>query len=745
MLSDGGVSAYALPRVVFSGTAATDDRPVPDPRDGDAPLLAADGSLRVAVWAPDQAGLSLCLPDEQRPDDADRERQVALDPGGDGWWRGTAGEVRPGDRYGLRVNSASSGQRRQSSGELLLDPYARAVTAAGPGGRPCAVVPDPGDDAGPTGFDWAGDRRPELARDQVVIDELHVRGYTRLHPAVPEHQRGTYAGLAHPAVLDHLVSLGITAVELLPVHQFATEPRLTQLGLSNFWGYNSLAFFAPHGGYSSVGDRGGQVAEFKAMVAAMHEAGLQVLLDVVYNHTAEQGADGVTSSLRGLADRTSYRRDSSGGYLDVTGCGNTVDLSHPATLALVLDSLRYWVAQMHVDGFRFDLAPALCRAPVERGNGFDTYSPFLAAVGQDPLLRHTVLIAEPWDIGDRGYVLGGFPAGWAEWNDRFRDTVRDFWRGGLPGGAGPLPAPERRNARRSKVTELRHREPDAPAHDHSRVLRELASRLTGSGEVFAGSGRPPLSSVNFVTAHDGMTLTDLVSYDHKHNDANGEHNRDGTGEDHSANHGVEGPTDDPNVLALRARQRRNLVATVLLAVGTPMLVGADELDRTQRGNNNAYCHDDPTTWVDWSALRAGPDINLSGWVRRLLNLRAEHACLRPTTWDGPSGATATRWVSGDGTPMDVDAWHDPRAQTLGMLRPASGGGSTVLVLFHAGSQHRDVRLPPAAGVGSAGWRLVADSAYPVTASPELLAAGATLSMTARSLVVLVQHPGAEGP
>jgi isoamylase len=776
----------------------------PDCHEADVPLLRADGTLPVAIWAPDAAGIALCLPHPDRPGDPTAERRVELAAVGDGWWRGAAAGVAAGALYGVRVHAGAGGPG-SGLGDLLLDPYARAVTTAGPGGRPCCVVPDPATDAGPTGFDWSRDVRPAHARDGLVVDEIHVRGYTRLHPDVPEAQRGTYAGLAHPAVVAHLQALGATAVELLPVHQFATEPRLAALGLTNVWGYNTLAFNAPHDGYSSAGGRGGQVGEFKAMVAALHEAGIAVLLDVVYNHTAEQGPDGVTTSLRGLADRTSYRHTPDGAYLDVTGCGNTVDLSHPVMLRLVLDSLRYWVTQMHVDGFRFDLAPALCRAPVARGNGFDPVSPFLAAVGQDPVLRRAVLIAEPWDIGDGGYVLGGFPPGWAEWNDRFRDTVRDFWRGGAQGVAAPRPMPERRSARRVGAAAraaaadgvaaggtpvhgavapgalapgalapgalapgalapgalapgavaagtVAPVPPVAAAHpaghrrpDHGATLRDLASRLAGSSDAFDHGGRSPLASVNFVTAHDGFTLTDLVSYDGKHNEANGEDNRDGTGDNRSSNHGVEGPSADADVLELRARQRRNLLATVLLSAGTPMLLGGDELDRTQDGNNNAYCLDDPTTWVDWSAAGAGPGTDLTRWVRRLIDLRTEHACLRPTVFAEQGEPGAARWLTGTGLPMEPGDWFDPDNQTLGMLRPGVGvDAPAVLALFHARAEHRTVRLPQRSVAGDAPWRVVADSAYPVSSraepdQPGVVEPGAAVGMTARSVVVLVQR------
>jgi len=755
---------------------------------GDGPLLQADGALPVQVWAPGVVGVVLCLlrgdlaRDEPAGDDPavddppaqgpGTERRTELCSSGDGWWLGAAAGVRAGDLYGLRVRTGPS---PADLGALLLDPAARAVTSDGPGGRPWAVVPDPATDAGPSGYDWSSDVRPVVDRDRVVVDEVHVRALTRTHPDVPEAQRGTYAGLAHPSVTAHLRALGVTTVELLPVHQFATEPRLAAVGLSNAWGYNTLAFNAPHDGYSSVGGRGGQVGEFKDMVAALHRAGLQVLLDVVYNHTAEQGPDGATTSLRGLADSSSYRHTADGGYLDVTGCGNTVDLSHPVTLRLVTDSLRYWVSQMHVDGFRFDLAPALCRAPVERGNAFDPLSPFLAAVGQDPVLRRAVLVAEPWDVGHDGYVLGAFPAGWSEWNDRFRDTVREFWRGGVAGSVAPVPAPERRASRRLSAStwtdggdtradgggaradggsaradggSARADGGSAPGQeaatasllDHSATVRDLASRLAGSSDVFDHNGRSPLASVNFVTAHDGFTLTDLVSYDAKHNEANGEDNRDGTGENRSSNHGVEGPTDDVQVLAVRARQRRNLLGSLLLAAGTPMLLGGDELGRTQRGNNNAYCLDDETTWVDWSALGAGPDVDLTGWVRRLLDLRAEHACLRPTAFAAHTTPQAPRWLTGDGTPMDAGHWFDPVNQTLELLRPAHpGGGSAVLVLAHAAVTHRVVHLPSVSAGGPGTWSVAADSAYPDSAAGPPLPPAAPLTMTARSLVVLVQQ------
>ncbi|MDQ3663835.1 MAG: glycogen debranching protein GlgX, partial [Actinomycetota bacterium] len=524
-------------------------------------------------------------------------------------------------------------------------------------------------------FAWGDDAPPGVPWPDTVLYELHVRGFTMAHPAVPTPLRGTYAGLAHPAVVEHLVALGVTSVELLPVHHFVSEPHLVRGGRGNYWGYNSLAFLAPHAPYSAAGQLGQQVGEFKAMVKALHAAGLEVILDVVYNHTAEQGETGPTLSLRGIDNRGYYRlADGGRRYRDYTGCGNTLDTQSPAALQLVTDSLRYWVQEMHVDGFRFDLASALARG---RGSdGLDPVDPtgaFLATVAQDPVLRGVKLVAEPWDVAAGGYQLGRFPHPWAQWNDRFRDTVRDYWRGRSSG------------------------------------VRELGCRLSGSSDLYEATSPHPYASVNFDTAHDGMTARDLVSYDRKHNEANGEDNRDGTGDDRSWNCGVEGETDDAAVLALRRQQLGNLLATLLLSAGVPMLVAGDELGRTQRGNNNGYCLDDETGWVDWEGAAAWQDVQ--GLVRRLLALRRDHPVFRRHRFFTgrpvvEGGRKDLAWFGTDGREMDTGRWEDTSAQTLGVYLAGDGiptpgpHGERVLddsflLWLHAGAEPVNVMLPGA--------------------------------------------------
>ncbi len=459
-------------------------------------------------------------------------------------------------------------------------------------------------------FDWAGDQPPAAALADSIIYELHVKGFTRLHPEIPEELRGTYAGLAHPAAIAHLERLGVTAVELLPVHQFVHDAALVARGLRNYWGYQSIGYFAPHNEYSATGD---PVTEFKAMVRALHAAGLEVVLDVVFNHTAEGDEQGPILCFRGLDNPAYYRlAEDPSRYVDNTGCGNTLDTHRPQGLRLVMDSLRYWVAEMHVDGFRFDLAASLGRATSD----FDPFGGFLDAVGQDPVLSQVKLIAEPWDVGQGGYDLGDFPPGWSEWNGRYRDTVRDYWRG-TPG-----------------------------------TLADFATRLTGSSDLFGG-GRRPTASVNLVTVHDGFTLTDLVSYDAKHNEANGENNRDGTTDNRSWNCGVEGPTDDDGVLELRARQRRNLLATLLLSEGVPLLLAGDELGRTQGGNNNAYCQDNAIGWTDWAAA----DTDLTEFVATLCHLRRGAALFHRGQF---LERDEVAWLRPDGEPMQDARLGQPR-------------------------------------------------------------------------------------
>jgi isoamylase len=510
-------------------------------------------------------------------DDRGDEQRVSLPHRlGRIWW-GTTDLLAPGLRYGFRVDGAG-----HNAAKLLLDPYARAIEgtvrfeAAG-----TALTPLDEQDSAPfvpksvvadEHFDWGDTRRPATPWSDTVLYEVHVKGATMRHPGVPEHLRGTYAGFAHPAFVDHLRGLGVTAVELLPVHHFCSEERLARGGLSNYWGYNSIGFFAPHGPYSASGTRGQQVAEFKGLVRTLHEAGLEVILDVVYNHTAEGDQHGPTLSLRGLSPHGWYREH------DVTGCGNTVDATRPDAVRLILDSLRYWVTEMRVDGFRFDLATALSRSTA----GFDPQSPLLVAIAQDPVLGDVKLIAEPWDIGPGGYNVGGFPAPWAEWNDRYRDLVRDYWRGAATS------------------------------------LGDVAHRLSGSSDLFGRTGRRSAStSINFVTAHDGFCLRDLVTYETKRNEANGEHNRDGTNDNRSWNCGVEGETDDAAVHALRARVARSLLVTLFVSQGTPMLLGGDELGRTQQGNNNAYCQDNEVSWIDWEHA----DTELLAFTTRAIAVR----------------------------------------------------------------------------------------------------------------------------
>ena len=623
-------------------------------------------------------------------------------------WHGFVADVRPGQRYGFRAHGRWEPHRglRYNPAKLLLDPYARAVTGAlrlrpelyghvvdattldGDLGRldhsdsapfvPHGVVVDPG-------FDWGDDRPPAVPWADTVVYEAHVRGLTKRLPRVPEHLRGSYAGLAHPTTVEHLVSLGVTTVELLPVHTVGDEPGLGRRGLPNYWGYSTLGFFAPHAGYASTSDPQGVVDEFKGMVKLLHAAGLEVVLDVVYNHTCEGGVTGPLLSWRGLDGPTYYRLDSHGRDADTTGCGNSLDFSNARVVQLTLDSLRYWVQEMHVDGFRFDLATTLARGR----DGYDPDHPFLVAARADPVLAGVKLIAEPWDVGPHGWRTGQFPPPFTEWNDRFRDTVRDFWlagaaretRGGPSGG-----------------------------------VRDLATRLAGSADVFA-QHRGPLASINFVTAHDGFTLADCTTYEGKHNEANGEDNRDGTTYNRTWNHGVEGPTDDEGVLAERRRAIRNLMGTLVLATGVPMILGGDEIGRSQGGNNNAYCQDNEISWVDWDLRQWQHD--LFATTAHLLRLRRDHPVLRQERFFAgrPVHADGTKdlaWFAPDGHEMVHDRWHDPELRTLQMYLHAveeDGSGrhadESLLVVVQGSARPVEVVLPgPPWAVG---YRLLWDS------------------------------------
>ncbi|GHI04838.1 glycogen debranching protein GlgX [Streptomyces cellostaticus] len=640
-----------------------------------------------ALWAAGAEAVRLCLFDAHG-----RETQVPLTELTHEIWHGFVPGVMPGQRYGYRVDGRWDPWvgARWNPAKLLLDPYARAVD--GEFGLPPEVyghvrdwpeqhvadtVRDDRDSAPhlPKGVvvddddDWEDDRRPKTPWADSVIYELHVRGFTKLHPGIPGELRGTYAGLAHPAALEHLVKLGVTAVELLPVHQFAHEDHLLRRGLRNYWGYNSIGYFAPHAAYAASGTTGQQVGEFKRMVRALHAAGIEVILDVVYNHTAEAGELGPTLSLKGIDNRGYYRlQDDARRYADYTGCGNTLHVVQPQVLRLITDSLRYWVTEMGVDGFRFDLAAALARSM----HDVDMLSPFLAVIAQDPVLRRVKLIAEPWDIGSGGYQVGAFPPLWTEWNDRYRNTVRDFWRHALPD------------------------------------VREMGYRLSGSSDLYAWGGRRPYASVNFVTAHDGFTLRDLVSYETKHNEANGENNRDGTDDNRAWNCGTEGETDDEQVRALRRGQLRNLLTTLLLSTGVPMLVAGDELGRTQRGNNNAYCQDNEISWLDWSLLEDPDWRPLYDLTSRLIKLRHRHPVLhRRAFFSGRAhsadGLRDLAWFTSRGEEMTEGDWYAPAA-TLGMYlsgrdipgrdeRGAPVLDDSFLAVLHAGENPTGFVLP----------------------------------------------------
>ncbi|MFJ1643815.1 glycogen debranching protein GlgX [Streptomyces sp. NPDC088258] len=705
-----------------------------------------------ALWAGGAEAVELCLfgPEEAAEEDSGPGTGAGADGAGTEIrlplteltheiWHGFVPGVRPGRRYGFRVHGRWDPWTgaRWNPAKLLLDPYARAVD--GEFGLPPEVYGHVRDwpqrqvadtvrderDSAPyvpkgvvvhdeaPGDEWADDRRPKTPWADSVIYELHVKGFTQRHPGIPEELRGTYAGLAHPAAITYLRELGVTAVELLPVHQFAHEEHLLRRGLRNYWGYNSIGYFAPHAGYAAGSTRGRQVTEFRTMVRALHAAGIEVILDVVYNHTAEGGELGPTLSLRGIDNRGYYRLPSDARrYTDYTGCGNTLHVVQPNVLRLITDSLRYWVTEMGVDGFRFDLAAALARSM----HDVDMLSPFLAVIAQDPVLRRVKLIAEPWDVGNGGYQVGAFPPLWTEWNDRYRDAVRDFWRGALPD------------------------------------VRDLGYRLSGSSDLYAWGGRRPYASVNFITAHDGFTLRDLVSYEHKHNEANGEGNRDGTDDNRAWNCGAEGESDDARVNALRRRQLRNLLTTLLVSTGVPMLVAGDEMGRTQGGNNNAYCQDSEVSWLDWSLLEdpAGTGAGLHRLTTRLLALRRAHPVLRRRAFFSgrprdPDGLADLAWFTPCGTEMTERDWYAPAA-TLGLFlsgrdipgrdeRGARITDDSFLTVLHAGERELDFVLPGAPWARR--YELVVDTAREAQTEPPgtVHEAGSAVRVPARSVLL----------
>jgi isoamylase len=641
-------------------------------------------------------------------------------------WHAYLPRVSPGQRYGYRVHGPYEPQHghRCDPSKLLMDPYAKALEGAIDWAQACFSY-DFGDpsrrnttDSAPHTmksvvinpfFDWQEDRSPRRQYHETVIYEAHVKGMSQLHPNIPEEIRGSYAAIAHPAMIEHLTSLGITAIELMPVHQFVNDSGLVDQGLSNYWGYNTIGFFAPHNAYSSSGQRGEQVLEFKAMVRELHKAGIEVILDVVYNHTAEGNHLGPTLCFRGIDNAAYYRLvdDDPSFYYDTTGTGNTLLMRSPHVLQMIMDSLRYWVTEMHVDGFRFDLAASLARQFLE----VDRLSVFFDLVHQDPVISQVKLIAEPWDLGPGGYQVGNFPPLWTEWNGKFRDTVRDYWRG----------------------------EP------HS--LGEFAARMSGSSDLYEANGRAPYASINFVTAHDGFTLRDLVSYNEKHNEANGEGNQDGESHNRSWNSGVEGETTDPAVLQLRGRQQRNMLSTLLLSQGVPMVAHGDELGRTQRGNNNVYCQDNAISWVHWDEV----DEDLLAFTRTLLELRARHPVFRRrrffTGEKAPNGLPDIGWLRSDGTEMDQEDWSSGSLRPLtiflnghGITEPGLRGENIVddsfLLLLNPGHEDAMITLPD--GPFGEEWQPLLDTgdASVTEADSKPIPAGHELMLLARSVAVL---------
>jgi glycogen operon protein len=680
-----------------------------------------DGSgTNFAVFSEIAERVELCLFDADGV-----ERRVAL-PEVDGFvWHAFVPGIEPGQRYGYRVHGPNDTKQglRCNPAKLLLDPYAKAIDGSiewdeslfgyhfgDPDSRndddsaphlPKCVVINPF-------FDWGVDRPPRRPYSETVVYEAHVKGMTQTHPELPADLRGTYAGIAHPVIVEHLTELGVTAIELMPVHHFVNDSTLVDKGLANYWGYNTIGFFAPDHKYSSSTSPGGQVQEFKAMVRALHGAGIEVILDVVYNHTGEGNHLGPTLCFRGLDNPAYYRlvEDDPQYYTDYTGTGNSLNVRQPHSLQLIMDSLRYWVLEMHVDGFRFDLAATLAREFYD----VDRLSSFFDLVQQDPVVSQVKLIAEPWDVGPGGYQVGNFPPQWTEWNGKYRDIVRDFWRG-------------------------------EPA-----TIGEFAARITGSADLYETSGRRPVASINFVTAHDGFTLRDLVSYNEKHNEANQDDNNDGESHNRSWNCGVEGATSDPQILELRAQQRRNFLATLFLSQGVPMLSHGDELGRTQQGNNNGYCQDNELSWIDWSHL----DVDMLAFTRRVSELRREHPVFRRRRFfDGRPTRRGDRlpdisWFQPDGTQMTEEDWGSGFGRSIAAYLNGQGipdrdtrgqrvNDDSFLLCFSAHDQAIDFTVP--GEEYGAAWQVVIDTAVPDPAE-HVFEPGETVAVGPRALVIL---------
>ncbi|WP_127793659.1 glycogen debranching protein GlgX [Agromyces sp. LHK192] len=643
----------------------------------------ADGGV-LRIWSANATAVDLVV---FAPDDLDwATERVAAVRDEHGVWEARSAALVPGARYGVRVDGPTGVEHAFNPVHTLLDPYARGLVRADDGSwRGVALAPLDADGGFGTTSDAAGTAssvrppKPRVPLDHTIVYEAHVRGFTRRNPAVPAALRGTYAGLGHDASIEHLLSLGATTVELLPVHAFVSEDRLIRQGKVNYWGYNTLAFFAPHSPYATAeAQAAGAEAvrdEFRDMVDRLHRAGLEVVLDVVYNHTAEEGRGGPTSSFRGIDNASYYRHDAHGRYVDTTGCGNTLDFGNAVPQQLVLDSMRYWAGEMGVDGFRLDLAATLGRG--DHGE-YDREHPLLRGMLDDAIVGDTKLIAEPWDVGPGGWRTGDFPNGFTEWNDRYRDRMRDFWLGDL----------------------RRERETGSAGSGIGR----FATRLAGSSNTFSRE-RGPLASLNFITAHDGFTLADLTAFDVKHNEGNGEDNRDGTDNNNSYNHGVEGRTDDPAIRAARRRSLRNLMGTLLLSAGVPMLTAGDEYGRSQAGNNNAYCHDSELTWLDWEwndDQRA-----VFETAKRLIRLRAQNPALRPVRFgvfgETTPSATQMDWYNADGDTMTIDDWNSPAERTLQYLAastPEFEEFNRILLVVHAHEEPTEVVLPDHEGVGS---------------------------------------------
>ena len=638
-------------------------------------LAPGGGELR--VWSAAADGMELCIFDEKDPNWLVKTVRMTKDA--NNVWLGRSRSLTVGTRYAIRVSGPASPKNVFNPETLLLDPYAKGLVRVGADEWRATVVAD--------GFDWGDARKPGTSLDHTVIYEAHLKGMSKLNPAVPEELRGSYAGLAHESTIAYLTELGVTAVELLPVHAFVSEQRLIQEGLTNYWGYNSLNFFTPHAPYASRAAQAAGpeavLAEFKGMVKLLHLAGIEVILDVVFNHTAEEGLGGPRTSFRGIDNATYYRQDDHGVYIDVTGCGNTVDFSHDVPVRLVLDSLRYWAEEMQVDGFRFDLAATLGRgANVE----YRRDHPLLTGILNDPVLAGVKMIAEPWDVGMGGWQTGNFPDGWSEWNDRYRDRVRNFWLADI--------AAARTNGQ-------------APVG-----IGGFATRLAGSSNTFSPE-RGPLASVNFVTAHDGFTMADLTAYDVKHNLGNGENNRDGTDNNRSFNHGVEGPTLDEAILRDRHKAMRNLMGTLLLSAGVPMITAGDEFGRSQRGNNNPYCQDTELTWLSWLHTREQREMRET--TRRLLELRRTNPALRPSRYavfgETTKNASHMDWFDATGALMDDEDWNSPENRTLQYLAastPDREEFNRILLIVHGVEDDVTVSLPKAPGVTS--YTLLWDSA-----------------------------------